>query len=51
MPDEYLDLGTLTGNVGSQNYELPELFDPEVHRTVLIWCLRFSVPFAAAPLN
>ncbi len=50
IPDEYLDLGTLTGNVGGQNYQLPEGFDPEVHRTVLIWCLRFAVPFAAAPL-
>ncbi|MGH8924677.1 MAG: DM13 domain-containing protein [Acidimicrobiia bacterium] len=50
IPDEYLDLGTLTGNVGGQNYQLPDGFDPEVHRTVLIWCLRFAVPFAAAPL-
>jgi hypothetical protein len=49
-PDQYLDLGTLTGNVGGHNYQLPEDFDPEVHRTVLIWCLRFAVPFAAAPL-
>ncbi|MGI8516796.1 MAG: DM13 domain-containing protein [Acidimicrobiia bacterium] len=51
IPAEYLDLGTLTGNVGSQNYQLPEGFDPELHRTVLIWCLRFAVPFAAAPLT
>ncbi len=50
VPDDYLDLGTLTGNVGGQNYQLPEGFDPAVHRTVLIWCLRFAVPFAAAPL-
>ena len=50
IPDEYLDLGTLTGNVGGQNYELPEGFNPEIHRTILIWCLRFAVPFAAAPL-
>jgi len=50
IPEEYLDLGTLTGNLGGQNYQLPENFDPAVHRTVLIWCLRFSVPFAAAPL-
>ena len=50
IPDTYLDLGTLTGNVGGQNYELPEGFDPQVHRTVLIWCLRFAVPFATAPL-
>ncbi|HLF59934.1 MAG TPA: DM13 domain-containing protein [Acidimicrobiia bacterium] len=50
-PTEYIDLGTLKGTVGSQNYELPADFDPEVHRTVLIWCLRFAVPFAAAPLG
>lgn len=51
IPSEYLDLGFLTGTVGSQNYQLPEDFDPAVHRTVLIWCLRFAVPFAAAPLG
>ena len=50
-PGEYLDLGFLTGTVGSQNYQLPDSFDPSVHRTVLIWCLRFAVPFAAAPLG
>ena len=49
-PTEYLDLGKIKGNVGGQNYQLPAEFDPAVHRTVLIWCLRFSVPFAAAPL-
>jgi Electron transfer DM13 len=51
IPGEYLDLGVLTGTVGSQNYQLPESFDPSVHRTVLIWCLRFAVPFGAAPLQ
>ena len=50
-PAEYLDLGKLKGNVGGQNYELPEDFDPDVHGSVLIWCLRFGVPFAAAPLG
>ena len=50
-PGEYLDLGFLTGTVGSQNYQLPENFDPSLHRTVLIWCLRFAVPFGAAPLQ
>jgi hypothetical protein len=49
-PVDYIDLGTLKGTVGGQNYALPEEFDPAVHRTVLVWCLRFSVPFAAAPL-
>jgi hypothetical protein len=50
-PSEYVDLGTLTGTIGGQNYDLPADFDPELHRTVLIWCLRFAVPFAAAPLG
>lgn len=50
-PGEFLDLGRLKGNVGGQNYELPPDFDPELHRTVLIWCLRFRTPFAAAPLS
>lgn len=50
-PTDYLDLGTLTGNLGGQNYDLPAEFDPEMHRAVLIWCLRFGVPFAAVPLQ
>ena len=51
VPSEYIDLGKIKGNVGGQNYELPTGFDPEVHKTVLIWCVRFSTPFAAAPIG
>jgi Electron transfer DM13 len=50
-PAGYIDLGKLEGNVGGQNYELPPEFDPEIHRAALVWCLRFSVPFAVAPLG
>ena len=50
-PTEYIDLGFLQGTVGGQNYDLPDEFEPEVYRTVLIWCLRFAVPFATAPLS
>ncbi len=49
-PGAVIDLGRLKGNVGGQNYELPPEYDPDVHRYVLIWCKRFSTPFAAAPL-
>jgi hypothetical protein len=49
-PDEFIDLGKIKGNVGGQNYELPAEFDPEIHRFVMIWCLRFNTPFAGAPL-
>jgi len=51
VPSDYIDLGTLKGTIGGQNYELPEGFDPQLHRSVLIWCLRFTVPFATAPLG
>lgn len=49
-PGDYIDLGKIKGNVGGQNYELPPEYDPTVHGAVLIWCLRFAVPFAAAPI-
>lgn len=47
---EFIDLGKIKGNVGGQNYELPDSYDPEIHQFVMVWCLRFNVPFAAAPL-
>lgn len=47
----YLDLGDLKGNVGSQAYALPASYDPEKHRAVTVWCDRFSVNFATAPLT
>ena len=50
-PAECIDLDKLKGNVGGQNYELPAEYDPEVHGAVLIWCERFDVPFATAPLT
>lgn len=49
-PVEFIDLGRLEGSVGGQNYELPEGFDADEDWYVLVWCLRFSVPFASAPL-
>ena len=49
-PSDYIDLGKIKGNVGGQNYDLPPEYDPDLHQFVLIWCLRFATPFAAAPL-
>jgi hypothetical protein len=48
---EFVDLGSLKGNVGDQNYELPANADLAKYRAVTIWCKRFSVNFGTAPLN
>ncbi len=48
--DDFIDLGDLKGNIGSQNYEIPEDVDLDVYRTVVIWCVRFGVAFNAADL-
>ena len=46
----FVDLGSIKGNIGDQNYELPASVDLERFRAVTIWCKRFSVNFATAPL-
>lgn len=46
----YVDLGDLRGNIGSQNYEIPVDVDLGQFDTVVIWCVRFGVGFAEAPL-
>jgi hypothetical protein len=47
---DFVDLGALKGNIGSQNYEIPEKVNLDEYRSVSIWCRRFGVNFAAAPL-
>jgi len=49
--DEFVDLGDLKGNVGSQNYEIPPDVDLDRFSTVVIWCVRFGVAFGAAELS
>jgi electron transfer DM13 len=46
----FVELGPLKGNIGDQNYELPASVDLDRYRAVTIWCKRFSVNFATAPL-
>jgi hypothetical protein len=48
---DYVELGKLKGNKGSQNYDVPENVDLSKYKVVSIWCNRFSVNFAAAPLK
>jgi hypothetical protein len=49
--DDFIDLGNLKGNVGPQNYEIPEDVDLDRYPTVVIWCVRFTVAFGAASLG
>ena len=48
---DHVELGKLKGNKGNQNYDLPENEDLSKYKVVSIWCNRFSVNFAAAPLK
>jgi hypothetical protein len=45
-----VSLGRLKGNRGHQNYEIPPGIDLGRFRAVSIWCRRFGVNFATAPL-
>jgi len=47
----YLDLGRLKGNIGSQNYAIPDDVDPSVYKGVIVWCKAFSVLFGRATLQ
>lgn len=46
----FIDLGSLKGNKGDQNYDVPASVDLSKYKTVSVWCARFGVNFATAPL-
>ncbi|MGH2787729.1 MAG: DM13 domain-containing protein [Actinomycetota bacterium] len=48
---DFVDLGDLKGNVGSQNYRIPADADVDRFKSVVVWCRRFSVGFAVAPIS
>ncbi|WP_328869443.1 DM13 domain-containing protein [Streptomyces sp. NBC_00287] len=47
---QYVSLGKLKGNKGSQNYIVPADLDLTRYSSVSIWCDRFDVSFGAAEL-
>jgi Electron transfer DM13 len=47
---DIVNLGRLKGNIGNQNYEIPQETDLTKYDTVLIWCKAFSVLFGSAKL-
>jgi hypothetical protein len=46
----FIDLGSMKGNKGDQNYEIPDGADLSKFKNVTIWCARFGVNFGQAAL-
>ena len=46
----YLDLGLMKGNIGDQNYDLPNT-DLTGYSSVVLWCKKFGVLFPYAVLK
>jgi hypothetical protein len=51
LDTEFIDLGTLTGNIGDQNYVIPAEVDLDRYDSVVIWCRRFTTSFGVADLS
>ena len=48
---EHVELGTLKGNQGDQNYDLPPATDLNQYQAVAIYCERFHAVFGVARLE
>ena len=48
---DFVSLGRLKGNMGNQNYPIPENIDFEKYNTLLIWCQAFSTLFGSSKLS
>jgi hypothetical protein len=48
---DFVNLGRLKGNIGDQNYKIPEGTDLSKYDTALIWCQAFSILFGSAELR
>ncbi len=48
--DDYIDLGSLKGNLGNQNYDIPADVDLSGYESVVIYCKPFHVVFSTASL-
>jgi len=48
---EHVELGTLKGNQGDQNYDLPAAVDLNQYQAVAIYCKRFHAIFGVARLE
>ena len=49
--DDRVELGGLKGNVGDQQYEIPDDADLSTYDSVVLWCTPFTVRIATAELG
>lgn len=48
---DYFELGKLKGNIGNQNYLIPNDLNVDDYHSVVIYCKPFQVVFSVAPLS
>lgn len=48
---EWISLGQLKGNIGDQNYSIPDGVNIADYGSAVIWCEQFGVLFSSAPLS
>jgi hypothetical protein len=48
---DYIDLGSLKGNIGNQNYDIPADVHISEYQSVVVYCLPFHVVFATSTLR
>ncbi len=51
LGEDATHLGSLKGNVGSQNYDIPANADLAQYQSVVIYCVPFGVVFSSAELS
>lgn len=51
LGEDAIHLGSLKGNVGSQNYDIPADADLSRYQSVVIYCVPFRVVFSSAELS
>ncbi len=51
LGEDAIHLGSLKGNVGSQNYDIPANADLAQYQSVVIYCVPFGVVFSSAELS
>lgn len=49
--DAMIDLGPLKGNIGNQNYDIPDSIDLSEYKSIVIYCVPFKVVFSSAELT